>query len=153
VSTTTRRVADEAPPSKPSQKSTPSAEPDVARFGETWTYKDGLRVAIGKLEPFKPSEFASFRKGDKKFVKFHVVIGNRTNKRFDPNLFSTTAATGDREAEEVFDSSKDLNGSPSTVILPGHTKKFWIGYGVDKGKDLVLEVSPDFDHEKAVFIS
>lgn len=142
------------PSEKPSEEpSAEETEDPIHAFGDTVAYKTGIQVTVGELKSFKPSEYSSFRKGDKTFVLFEVTIKNGTNKRYDPVAFTTTGATGDRDAEQVFDSAAGLLGPPRSVLLKGRSKKFKMAYGVDKGEDFVLEVQPDFASEAAIFSS
>jgi len=142
---------------EPTPTEEPSAEPEdedpILKFGQSHTWEDGMQITIGKLESFKPSDTAAFDEDDDRFVKFHVTIKNGTKKRFDPSSFSTTASTGDRDAEEVYDSAKGIGGAPESKILPGRSKNFDIAYGIDKGEDFVLEVAPDYDYEEALYAS
>ena len=143
------------PTEEPSEEPEESEEEEdpILKFGQSHTWEDGMQVTIGKLEPFKPSDTAAFDEDDERFVKFHVIIKNGTKKRFDPSSFSTTAATGDRDAEQVFDSANGVSGGPESKILPGRSKNFDIGYGIDRGKDFVLEVAPGYDYEAALYAS
>ncbi len=118
----------------------------LVRFGETFTYDDGLEVTIGTLAAYEPSEYA-WAEGDR-FVVFTVTIVNGTGEVFDPSGFSTTASSGGREADEVYDSENGLEGSPMTSIQPGKSVSFEVAYGVSDASDLTLDVSPDWwDHD------
>ena len=128
-----------------------SADDGTQTFGKGYQWEDGLQVVVSRPTPFKPSASAAHAKGDTYFVMFTVTIVNGTDKPYDPTLFSTTGSSGDEEAEEVFDTDNGLNGSPDTKILKGKSKKFKIGYGAKKGADFVLEVTPGFEYDSALF--
>ncbi|WP_062464638.1 hypothetical protein [Demequina soli] len=115
-------------------------------FGEAHVYDDGLSVTIGAPTAYEPSDSA-YAQGDH-FVAFDVTIDNGTDAAFDPSGFNATVASGDREAEQVFDSAKDVDGSPSTSVQPGRKVTFTIAYGVSDPDDLTMDVSVDFfDHD------
>lgn len=137
-----------------------SAEPEASpteeetgplTFGETTTYEDGLEVTVGAPKPFKASETAAGAEGFPAAVAFDVVIVNGTGANFDPSLFSTTLQSANTEGSEVYDSEQNVGGSPSTTLLPGREAKFRIAYAVQDPADLVLEVSPSFEHNAALF--
>lgn len=136
--------------SAPSDDSSGSGS-ETVKFGSTYTWDDGLSVTVSKPVKFTPSETSMG--GGKNNVKFTVVIVNKSGKTFDPAMFTTTAQSANAEAEEIFDSAKGLEGSPSTKVLNGREVKFSIGYSVTNAKDIVLEVSPSFEHESALFTS
>jgi predicted small secreted protein len=120
------------------------------KFGDTYTWEDGLQVTISKPKPFEPSEFAAAEKAAA-YVAFNVTIVNGTDANYDPTLFSTTMQSGNEEAAEVFDTENGFEGSPLTAVLPGRESKFKIGYGVSKPDDLVMDVSPGFEYESVIF--
>ncbi|MFL6177316.1 MAG: hypothetical protein ACJ715_11755, partial [Ornithinibacter sp.] len=65
--------------------------------------------------------------------------------------FSATVSSGDAESEQIFDSEKGIEGSPSTKVRPGKTVKFDIAYMVLKPADITMDVSPGFDYNDATF--
>lgn len=87
------------------------------------------------------------------FVAFTVTIDNGATSNYDPTLFMASAQSGSVEASEVFDSENGFNGPPTTKLLPGRTVTFKVGYGVQDPKDIVLEVTPGFDYDSAIFTS
>ena len=84
---------------------------------------------------------------------FTVTILNGTSKRYDPTIFSTSLQSGAQEGDAIFDSAAGLGGSPNTVLLPGRTAKFRVAYGLLNPADIVLEVSPGFEYDNAVWSS
>lgn len=136
---------DEAADEAADEPTAEDSDPGPAHFGEGFTYADGLEVKVSKLKPYHPDEYAVKRKGDKHFVVFTITIKNGTGKMFDPSMVSTSATTGEREAEDVFDDH--VGGSPDTKILPGHVQKWPVAYGVVPHKDLVLQVEPGYNED------
>lgn len=152
-----------APPG-PAPEETKSAEPTSddsepagegsegqASFGETWTWEDGTEVTVSKPEPFQPGEYAFGGEGYDDHVKFTVTVQNGTGEALDLSLFYMTMQSGRSEAEEVFDSDSGMEGSPSTTLLDGRSVDFTAGFGVEDPDDLVLELTPSFDHDAAIF--
>lgn len=129
---------------------TPEAPPKNPKFGQTYTWENGLAVTVSTPKPFKPSEYAAAEKATA-YLEWTVTIVNGTKDNYDPSLFSTTLQSANTEASEVFDMENGFEGSPSTTLLPGRESKFKIGYGVQDPKDLVLEVTPGFEYESAIF--
>lgn len=155
MSAGTATAADPDATAAPNSSASPAAESDkddsTAAFGKTYTYDDGLAVTVVDKGKFKPSQYAAAEKA-KSYRKFQITLKNGTKERFEPTLFQATLQDGEAEADSVFDSAKKLKGAPNTKLLPGRTVKWLVGYGVDT-KDLVMEVTPDFEHEAVIFQS
>lgn len=84
-------------------------------------------------------------------VKFTVTIVNNTGDTFEPSMFSATVQSGNREGDQIFDSANGLEGSPHTTLLDGREAQFVIGFGVDDPEDLVMEASPSWEHDSAIY--
>lgn len=125
------------------------SESDVAPFGKTWTYDDGLKITVTAPKAFKPSPYVTDSKLPS--VRMDVTVTNDTGEPFDPTLVLVTATSGEAEAEELFDSEKGLNGSPSTSIRPGKKVTFPVGFSVKDPKDVLVEVTPGLTHDPATF--
>ncbi len=137
------------PPVHDIQPVEPAEDPEL-RFGQSFSYEDGLTVTVGKPQPFRPSETAAFDRAPA-YRSFTVTIVNKTGRRFDPATFTTTVQSSNEEAEAVYDTARGIEGSPSTTLLNGRETKFRIAYGLQDPKDVVMEVNPSFDHEAVVY--
>lgn len=149
-------ATESAEPVAETSTTTPAPAPATnPKFGEAFTWEDGIAVTIGAPTPFTPDEFAIELAGGESaaYLAFEVTVVNGSSANFDPSMFTTTLQSANVEAEEIFDSGNGFGGSPSTTLLPGREAKFKIGYGVTDPADLVLEVSPSFEHEDAIFTS
>jgi hypothetical protein len=131
---------------------TEPAAPDFLPFGDTWSYEDGLSVTVSKPEPFEPTEFALVE-GAEAYVVFTIRVVNDTGAPFDPSGTYATVQSANTEAPEVFDSGppNNLDGPPMTTLLPGREAEWRAGFGVVDPNDLVLELTPSFEHESAIF--
>ena len=131
-----------------------SEEPASPKFGQAFTWDDGLTLKVSRPKPFKPSEYAATT-GKGQAIRFTFTVVNKTKKAYDPTLFYATLQSGNSEANEVFDSENGLEGSPQTKVLPGRETKFDMGWTTKNPKDLVLEVSPDagIEYESVIFTS
>ena len=137
-------LTEETPPSA-DDEATAANDDGVATFGEKYDYEDGLSIKVSKPGRYTPDEYADFRKGDKSFIQLTVTVLNDTGKVYDPTGLFTSATTGEREAQEVYDET--MGSGLSTKILPGKTKMYSVAYGVDRGKDFVLQVSPGYTED------
>jgi hypothetical protein len=126
------------------------AAPVNPKFGETYTWEDGFQVTIGAPVAFTPSEYSMFDEAAAAHVVFDVTVVNGTAANWEP-IFTTTAQSGNIEAEQIYDSENDVNGGLDTTLLPGREAVFKIGYSVANPADIVLEVSPDFEHENVIY--
>jgi hypothetical protein len=84
-------------------------------------------------------------------VVFDVVIVNGSQVNYEPTFFTATLQSANVEEEQVFDSENGIGGSPSTPVLPGRETAFRIAFGATNPNDLVMQVSPSFEHEPVIY--
>jgi hypothetical protein len=138
--------------------STPSNEGEAtpagaqAKFGETYSYGDGLQITVSKPAPYRPSQYAACEKGATHLV-WTVTVKNGTAEPYDPGGYSDTVQSGQSEGSSCFDTAKGLEGEPSTTLLAGRTVTWKVGFGVENPNDVVMEVRPGFEYESAIFTS
>lgn len=126
-------------------------QPTTGTFGgDGFRYDDGLELGISEGKEFTPTEWASADEADL-YLRFTVTIKNGTDAAYDPSMFFTTMSSGGVEMAEVFDTDSKLDGSPMTPVLPGKTVAFDIGYPVVDPKDIVMNVTTDYDHADVLF--
>lgn len=123
-----------------------------AIFGDTYSYEDGVSITVAPPEEFNPSATAAFDAAPS-YVRFTVTLANDGTGSFDASLASASVQSGNHEGSEVFDSEQGLEGAPYTSVLTGRTVSWDIGFGVDDPEDVVLQISPSWEHEPAVFVS
>lgn len=137
----------------PSSSEAPPPAPNPT-FGRTFTYEDGLSVTVSAPQPYEPSEYAYVGEpAPAAFVAFDVTIVNGTADNYEPAMFNATMQSGNVESSQVFDSEQGMNGSPSTVLLPGREAVFRMAFGAADPADLVLQVTPGFEYDAAIFTS
>lgn len=137
-------------PASAEPSATPAANP---RFGETFRFVNGLAVMVGTPQPFTPSETAAVQQKAPAYLSFPVTVVNGSSTNYDPALFNATVQSANVEGAQVFDSAQGVNGSPSTTVLPGRESAFRVVFGVTDPADLVLEVTPSFEYDPAIFTS
>lgn len=138
------------PDAAPADEASADDDSDTLAFGETATFEDGLSVKVGKPQKFQPTEWASFDKAPA-YVKFKITIVNGTKAAYDASGAFVTVQSSDVEAGEVFDTDGGLDGSPMTKVLPGRQSSYWVGFGVQTPKDIVMDFQVDWEHDAAVF--
>jgi hypothetical protein len=138
-----------AAPKRPKPEPTEPEDTGPARFGQSYTYTDGITVRVTKPKPYTPSEYAAVGRGAP--IMFDVILVNETRKPFDPSLALVSVQSGNREAEEIFDSEKGLDGTPQTKVLPGREARYTVGFSVKNPDDLVVQVAPSFEHEESLW--
>ena len=144
---------EEAQPEPTGPEETPEPEQEYGAFGEDsgYTWGNGLAVFLTGLEEFTPSEYAAFDDAPH-YVRFTITLVNDTDEPWDPIEFYESVQSGNAEGSAVFDSEQGLNGIPETPVLPGREVKWDVGYGVTEPADLVVEVSPGWDYDPAIFL-
>lgn len=135
------------------QESEPTESPsEYPSFGETYDWTDGVSVAVSEPAEFTPSEYSAVPDAEM-HLRFTVTIINHSGAEFDPSMATVTLQSGSREAQEVFDLENEVGGWPEGLLLDGREVSYDVGFGVDDPADLVLQISPSWDHEPAIFVT
>lgn len=145
-----RRLAENA--AAAASASAEAAKVKVSKFGQTYTWEDNVSVTISEPTPFQPSSSAAADEAAA-YLAFDVTVVNGSDDVYETSMFGTSAQSGNTEADEVFDTAQGFDGAPSTKLLPGREATFKIGYGVSTPSDIVMEVSPGFEYQAAIFTS
>ena len=122
-------------------------EEESLDFGESYTWDDGITVTVGKPDKFKPSRYAAADKAEA-YLKFKVTVVNKSKESLDLGLTYVSVQSANKEADQVFDSKNDLEGSPSTKLLKGRESEWEIGFGVVDPKDAVMEFALQDNFER-----
>ncbi|GAA3370832.1 hypothetical protein GCM10020367_19040 [Streptomyces sannanensis] len=124
------------------------------KLGDTYTYKDGVKVTVSKPSAYEPDEFAVGHKKGNKAVQLTITIVNGSNEQIDittalPDVRDANGA----EAEQVFDGSNAttmFNGK----LLPGKqaVAKFIWSLPADAATSMELQMEPElFKYETAIW--
>lgn len=135
---------------EPAEEESPAEDDMTVKFGESFAYEDKVVILVSAPKKYTPSDTAAVGNG-KNHVVFTVTLKNGSAKPYDPSLFSATAVSGEAEAEQIFDSAKNVGGSPDTKVLPGKRVVFKIAFTVKNPKDITMEASPGFEYENALY--
>ncbi|MBM7173672.1 DUF4190 domain-containing protein [Streptomyces sp. G44] len=130
---------------KDSDNSGDSGDSDGLRFGETFTYDDGVKVTVAPPVSYRPSTYAlGHSEGDKaRTVKITVVNG--TDRAVDLDLTNVTFKDADgAEAEKIFGDGlpRELAGN----LLPGKeaVATYAVSLPADAATTLEVQVEPGF---------
>jgi hypothetical protein len=127
---------------------------DTAVFGDTLAYDDGLEITVSAPQPYTPSESAYVDgPAPAAYVAFDVTVVNGTGEDYEPVELFLTLQSGTSQEAQVFDTANGLDGTPYQTLLPGRSVAFRVGFGASDPADLVMEVTPGFDHEPVVYTS
>ncbi|CCH87978.1 exported protein of unknown function [Modestobacter italicus] len=130
-----------------------SSASSVGKFGQTFTYTDGLEVAVAPPEDFQPSDSAAGNTPGKAAVTLSITITNGTSANYDPAIFSASVQSGTSPEEQIYDSANGIAGAPSTTLLPGRSVTFEVAFTATDPGDLVVEVTPGFEYNSSIFTS
>jgi hypothetical protein len=114
--------------------------PTTGAFGQTITWPDGVAVSVSKPEPYRPSSSAATVAGAARFVSMKVTVTNGSNKDVEATGTVLAATANGSPAEQVFDSAKGLNGSPTSTVLPGKSVTFTVAFGLPSKDPVDLQV-------------
>lgn len=138
------------PSEEASGGSSQPAKDGTVAFGQAYKWDDGLQVTISAPKSYKPSRWAAAKKS-KYYLVMTVTVLNGTSATYEPAMFHLSAQSGDSESDQVFDSGKGVGGGPDTKLLKGRQAKWKVAFAVQNPKDLVLEVTPDFEHDSVIY--
>ncbi len=131
--------------------STPTASSSNPKFGQTVTYKDGLQVTVGVPTSYTPSASAA---GATQAVnlQFPITVKNGTSKNFSPTLVTVAASSNGTEGSQITDLGNNSMGLPPTTdVLPGSSLSWSVAFSVADQASTILQISPGFSEEKAIF--
>lgn len=121
----------------------------VQDFGQAFTYVDGIQITVDGPTPITSGPYASPE--NTKGSAFTVTIVNGSDVPFDPSMAYLTVQSGNTEAEEIYDSEAGFGGSPETTLLPGREATFKAAFATSDPSDIVLEMTPSFEHVAALY--
>jgi len=134
----------------------PSPLQDNAKFGEKYVYSDGLQVEVirirnGQFTARQVEYEDKIKKGDP-YTVFTIRVKNGTSKTIDlVGTVQVTYGPDGEEAEQTYllDEAEDMSGK----LIKGKSRSAGFSFLVPTKfyDDVVLEFSPDFDHDSAVF--
>lgn len=127
-------------------------EDETVLFGRGYTWENNVTAIVSSPRTVKNSSDSGI--GGEKFkyaVAFTIVIVNKSGKAFDPSSASATVQSNDVEGDQIFDSAAGYMGSPDTKVLNGRQTKYTIAFGVANPKDVVLELTPGFEYNSAIW--
>ncbi|WP_367136579.1 MULTISPECIES: hypothetical protein [Streptomyces] len=132
----------------------PSASPQsrTASFGDTYAYRDGLKVTVTQPAKFTPSSTALGHEAGNQPVRFTVALSNGGKDPLDTAGVLVTLESGAKadRAQQVFDSASGV-GTPFTGSLePKASGKATFAFDVPPGGlgKLNVAVRPGFGQER-----
>ncbi|MFJ3584108.1 DUF4190 domain-containing protein [Streptomyces sp. NPDC090127] len=147
-------------PSAPGATSEAAPEPTetvpaALKFGQTFTYEDGIKVTVSKPRVYRPDQFAAgHTKGNSAFqVTVTIVNGSKETLDVSGALVDASDAEG-AQAEAIFDGSNATEMFRGNV-LPGKQAKGSFAFSIPAAADgeMQVELSPTIlDHEEAIWI-
>ena len=112
----------------------PAAE-GQAKFGETYSWPDGIEVSVAAPTEHTPSEYADVPEGTTPLV-FEVTVTNGTDSTIEGFNFHDSVASGGKEAQTFYDFESDIDNHPSTKITPGKSLTYKAAYAVADPADV-----------------
>jgi hypothetical protein len=139
-------VADTPTPAEaPSATARP---PKKLRFGKTFTYAAGLRVRIGKPEPFRPSPWVERMPG--RPTRFTIIVVNHTGEIWNPSQLHVRLTSGFQPAVQIYDADLRVVARPERRVPDARSVRFAVGYWVPDLRHLTLEFEPGFGYARSV---
>lgn len=135
--------------------STPTAKPasNVLSFGETFKYTDGVEVTVGAPGPFTPSAYAAGVTAGQTAVAFTLTIKNGSPTQFTPFAYPSlnSGGTAGTSISDIGNPIGNVGDPSSTVLLPGQSVSWLVGFSVANVADLTMDVQPSMAYQNAIF--
>ncbi len=130
----------------------PTLPPSAGKkFGESFSWDDGVTVTISKPRTYKPTEDVMFQdKVSQTFIVMDVVLKNGSKEALPSDQFFLRAKTGSREAMQVMDRGAGVT-QPKDIVQPGKEATWKIAFGVDSGQPFVLDAHYQFNRQGITF--
>jgi len=141
-------------PSDPTTSDTATKDDSgTAQIGDKFAYDDGVVVEIIGTKRTKIPRYAAGGQPGDPMALLTIRVKNGTESKLAVDLATVQVSYGKdgTKAEQVFDISvSGLSGQ----IAPRRAKSGKYGFAVPKTgmSDVVVEVSPDFEHDSAIFV-
>ncbi|WP_418607674.1 hypothetical protein [Georgenia sp. SUBG003] len=133
--------------SPPPQTATePASAPASARPGAGTSGTEAVGTGAGALA--RTSSTAPPATG---VLTVDVVILNGTDEPVNTSVF-VAMTSGGADAPPVYDPDAGLTGPPGTMLQPGGTARFTMGFEVEDPADLTMEVRPAYHYVPALFV-
>lgn len=139
------------PPPPPVAAPAPVPSSTTKHFGDAVRFTDGLAVTVAAPQPFTPSDTAAGVTPGQQAATFAVTVTNGSQQNYDPSEFIISVRSGQTEENQIFDTARGLEGSPSTAVLPGQSVTFPVGFTVSDPASVVVQVTPGFQYNAALF--
>lgn len=148
--------------SQPTTHASAAAQPSAAAkpasnvhgFGDVITYKDGVSISVSAPTPFTPSTYAAGVTPGATNELFTVVVTNGSKTQFTPYTSITMNSAG-ASASSITDVGSpigDVGVGTSTVLLPGQTIKWLMGFSVPDPTNMTMDAELGVGtYEAAIF--
>jgi hypothetical protein len=146
---------DAAPESAASSAPTASepALPDVAAFGDTVTFADGMTVTV-QSAGLKPASASAYGAVDGKIAAVQITVTNEGDEVVDAGGVSTlTASAGEAGVSAPSAADEGIDNPTLGSILPGETRTAVFGFGLSAAdaQKLRLEIYGNNHSDSVVF--
>lgn len=147
-------MEEEMPEDADMEESAP-ADDGTAVFGEPYSWEDGVSINVENLGEYTPGDTDAYEPGFTTHRVFTITVKNGGDQPIDLSGGTIQGVSGGAATDEVFGTYQgiDIGGFPYNSLLPGKTQSFNVAFGVMDPEDMQIEVSPDWDHDYAIFVS
>jgi len=129
---------------KPAAEATTPAPPAdrSAKFGDTVTYDDGVKITLKSLGFVKTSQYAvGAVEGQAAVFELTVVNGGKTELNASMMSFAKISyGANNKKATSVGDAEQQIGSETLSTILPGETQTVKVGAGVPKASASAVRV-------------
>jgi hypothetical protein len=84
-------------------------------------------------------------------TKVDLMIVNGTDEPINTSFF-VAMTSGGADAPAVYDPAAGLTGPPGTMLQPGRTARFTVGFEAQDPDDLTMEIRPAYHYVSAIFV-
>ncbi len=126
---------------------------EVAAFGQTHEFQDGLAVTVAPPEEFEieKSLAGSYDLATTTPLYFEVTVTNGSDAKLDALMFTSELLSDGKPAEAIHLGEEVDLQTPSVELLPGKTLTYNVGFAVQDIGDLDLMWQADWDRDLVHF--
>lgn len=138
----------------PPPVATPAAQPDnqVATFGQTFTWPDGIAVSVAAPKPYSPGAAAAGNtRGRAIAITTTITNGSQQLYQFNPFDVGPQVTQGGEAASTIIDIGNNMTDTAAATILPGKSFRYTTAYSVGPKGDLQVQYSEGYGGGQAIF--
>lgn len=116
-----------------------NTQSETLPVGQTYN-GDTMKLKVSNPHSITTGQYA-MPEQNAKAIAYDVTVTNTSDKPIDLVMLTIQATVGQSPSEQVYDSQTDLQGTPTTKLLPGKTITFPVAFLNNGSGEVVVQAS------------